>query len=771
MASRRRLRAGTGTRWTAAYGGGAGASTMTERRDRSARRMLPGSALEYYYAGPGWGRDPRPIIHVYRNGERTRGFTRRGTPMACSPMSAGSVGRDRCCAGQVGGARVAGARERSEGSRVGSGRGCRASDGREWRRSRAVPSCRWRGEDECKRYGLRRGKRAQPPRPWRGRWQGMARAGLVVLAYAFASTGQAQIQARDLDDAVSRLVRTLVNEGQLARQAVYVGKDDFFEEENELRPPLSGILRTGCLQALTDRQVRVVLVPGDAARVLHGRWRRESETHLHLTLFIAEPPQAREEPVALVSAYARVPVEGLRPSDIEPTLRHWGERVVRRLERDLPGSGRFGVHLSPFPAREGLSENFGRYLHSRWRPAFTASDRFMLVGDSSSAEGVVHGEVFVAGGRVEVGVHIEDGQGNSVAADHVALEQSLFPSGIVTGGIVDLLLEKCASYERRDRLTEPRGANAVECYREVLEETPGNPTAQAGLDSIREQYAGEVQGLIDQGKFDAARAKAAQLVGVLSSEDPWTWKSEEWIETAQARHFIERAEEAIGRGEFDKARAEVGRLAELNPEHLRVSELRGRIRTAQTRHFIERVETAIGRGEFDKARTEVGRLAELSPEHPRVSELEGRIRTAQTRHFIKRAEEAIGRGAFEEARAEVGRLAELSPEHPRVSELEERIRTAQARHFIERVEEAIGRGEFDKARVEVGRLAELNPEHPRLSELREKIEKEEKIPGHRFRDCDGSWCPELVVVPTGEYRMARRSGRRDGRMMRARCKM
>ena len=28
--------------------------------------------LEYYYAGPGWGRDPRPIVHVYRNGQRTR---------------------------------------------------------------------------------------------------------------------------------------------------------------------------------------------------------------------------------------------------------------------------------------------------------------------------------------------------------------------------------------------------------------------------------------------------------------------------------------------------------------------------------------------------------------------------------------------------------------------------------------------------------------------------------------------------------------------------
>ena len=29
-------------------------------------------ALEYYYAGPGWGRDPRPIIHVYRNGQSIR---------------------------------------------------------------------------------------------------------------------------------------------------------------------------------------------------------------------------------------------------------------------------------------------------------------------------------------------------------------------------------------------------------------------------------------------------------------------------------------------------------------------------------------------------------------------------------------------------------------------------------------------------------------------------------------------------------------------------
>ena len=167
-------------------------------------------------------------------------------------------------------------------------------------------------------------RRARPPRPgWEG-WEGIVRAGLLVLACALSSAGHAQLQARDLDHAVGELVRTLVNEGRLSGHRVYVGSDDFFEEENELRPPLSKILRTMSLRALTDRQVEVALVQAEAARVLHGRWRRESGTHLHLTLFIADPARDREEPVATRSADALVPLEGLRRRDIEPTLRHWG---------------------------------------------------------------------------------------------------------------------------------------------------------------------------------------------------------------------------------------------------------------------------------------------------------------------------------------------------------------------------------------------------------------------------------------------------------------
>ena len=255
-----------------------------------------------------------------------------------------------------------------------------------------------------------------------------------MLACAFPGAGHAQqYEARNLTDAVHYLVGRLVNEGRLSGQTVYAGADDFFEETNELRPPLSMTLRTMCLRALTDRQVGVALVQEEASRVLHGRWRQESETHLHLTLFIADPPRDGEEPVTRRSADALVPVKGLRSSDIEPTLRHWGDRVVRRLARDLPGSEQYSLHLAPLPDQdEALSEQFGTYLLSRWRPAFTGSERFTLVGSAGSATGVLRGNVFVTSEHIEVSLRIVDSQGGTVASDHVALAHSLFPPDMVT---------------------------------------------------------------------------------------------------------------------------------------------------------------------------------------------------------------------------------------------------------------------------------------------------------------------------------------------------
>ena len=165
-----------------------------------------------------------------------------------------------------------------------------------------------------------------------------------MLGLTFARAGWAQRSYDDLDDAVRDLTRTLVERGELvaffsaadlAGKRVLVKSDDFFETETGFRLPLSKVLSDKCATELTRSRVPVALEGSDedAVRVLHGRWKRVPGGRLDLTLFVAEPVRGRGEPVALVRLSGRVPIAGIKPEDIEPTLEHWGRYLVRRLDR------------------------------------------------------------------------------------------------------------------------------------------------------------------------------------------------------------------------------------------------------------------------------------------------------------------------------------------------------------------------------------------------------------------------------------------------------
>ena len=268
----------------------------------------------------------------------------------------------------------------------------------------------------------------------RGGRAGTMRACLMVLVWAFASPGYALVAAGNLDYAVGELVRKLVERGQLQGKSVFVGADDFFEEDTgyRLRLPLSDTLRTKCRTALQGNEVDVALVESEEVRVLHGRWRRESEGELHLTLFVAEPVEREGNAGTIVSLEggeeALLPIdEGIREG-ITPTLRHWGRAAVRQLERRLPGSGTYRLHVPPkaiaapdIPRPESL----GRLLLAHWKPEFAGNDRFTLAGPNRS-DGELRGEAFVAGDRIVVTLTIRDRREGTEVPAKIEPHKSLF---------------------------------------------------------------------------------------------------------------------------------------------------------------------------------------------------------------------------------------------------------------------------------------------------------------------------------------------------------
>ena len=311
-------------------------------------------------------------------------------------------------------------------------------------------------------------------------WGQAARLALAVLACTFAGAGQAQERYDHLDHAVSSIIRDIVEDGALRGQSVFVGADDFFETETEfrLRPRLSEMLRAKSRTALTRNGVNPGMVESDEAWVLHGRWWREtrdSREYLHLRLFIARPVEGDTPPQEHEGEAGLIPIDGDIENAVKPTLRHWGDSVVRQLERDLPGTGSYRLHIRPFEV-EGVvaqPERLDRHLRNRWRRAFTGSRRFGLVG-STGFDGELFGEVSVTDEHVEVDLYVEDTQGEKVASALAKPDKGLFPSGVVGTG------DECASHARAKRPAE-----AVECYAGMLKEASGDRKALEGLEGLK----------------------------------------------------------------------------------------------------------------------------------------------------------------------------------------------------------------------------------------------------------------------------------------------
>ena len=308
-------------------------------------------------------------------------------------------------------------------------------------------------------------------------WRRTARLGVAVLACTFAGAGQAQDECSNLNTAVNRFAPLLVLDGNLKNKEVLVHVRNFFEMGSERSLPLSKFIARRFIPALRLHGARPVGGTADENGVitLRGEWDVESEPgKLFLFLEVKQLKGGSRE--SLASYHCLIPVESIGKKHLEPDLESHGRFVVRKLENDLPGDGRYRLHIKPFTiSGQALSEEFSGYLHDSWLPAFTESNRFTVAGSAGQSDGELHGTVRVLGRDVKVvkvSLRILGKQEQAVAATNVELA-----SGLVEEFFV--LVDPCARH-----VEAKRSADAAKCYGDVLKETPGDTQALAGLEGL-----------------------------------------------------------------------------------------------------------------------------------------------------------------------------------------------------------------------------------------------------------------------------------------------
>lgn len=163
-------------------------------------------------------------------------------------------------------------------------------------------------------------------------------------------------------------------------------------------------------------------------------------------------------------------------------------------------------------------------------------------------------------GALWYGLHRPDAApDNDAATPIVAVEQAADPAlddvpaaEALQSGSVDELLDAARAAMRTRQYTDPEGQNALNYYRSVLAQEPGNGEAREGLERIGAVLSERVQAAVEQRRFDEAQRTLVQLRSI-RADDPAIARYEPTVIEARIRKAVddldlERARELLRQG-------------------------------------------------------------------------------------------------------------------------------------------------------------------------------------------------------------------------------
>ena len=270
-----------------------------------------------------------------------------------------------------------------------------------------------------------------------------------------------------LDEAVSRLVRTLVEQGNLEGRLVLISPHDLYDAKTGLSLPLAVVLRGKLITEMKKEGVRVLLPGADEERVmiLQGSWQREGE---YLGIDLKVMKIGPYGPEAVASASQKVRMGKIDTDALTPDRESWARYLVRKLEQNTASPGPWKVYIRDFKVKsKTCNPQLGSYLAGWLRPALAQGRMFnpldqqkglkalsvktlrtrgtrairpdlpepgagiSLTADLLEADGEIRGAVWLHEKIVEVRIRVMDRQGRQITAASADIPSGLFPGALL----------------------------------------------------------------------------------------------------------------------------------------------------------------------------------------------------------------------------------------------------------------------------------------------------------------------------------------------------
>lgn len=301
------------------------------------------------------------------------------------------------------------------------------------------------------------------------------------------------------------------------------------------------------------------------------------------------------------------------------------------------------------------------------------------------------------------------------------------------------LLQRCESAVQSNRLTTGEN-NALDCYRAVLAEHPGNREALRGIAGIEEKYVNWAQSALVRGDLKNSKTYTAQLARVNPTHlalPALKLKLRELEVSKQLDQAADTAKTESDQAARQKSTAPQPETTAAKPQPTPENPLHKRLRQCDA--YVESNHLLTGKDNAFKCYTEV-----IDTEPDNAWAVNGIALIGKK--YVGWARSSLARGDADKTALYLDRLAKVDPDHESLPFLKLKLRALELslqsatetastgskssvgssdedleKEYVKWAQSALDRGDAATARVYIDRLSDSNPQHALLPRLKLRL--------------------------------------------------